>query len=33
MKLFGIVDVGFNVIDHLLIRFSAFMRYWKKIRV
>jgi len=33
MKLFGIVDVDFNVIDQLLIRYSTFMRYWKKIRV
>jgi hypothetical protein len=30
MKLLGIISVGFDVIDQLLIRFSAFVRYWRK---
>jgi hypothetical protein len=30
MKLLGITSVGFNVTDQLLIRFSAFVRYWRK---
>jgi hypothetical protein len=30
MKLLGIISVGFEVTDQLLIRFSAFIRYWKK---
>jgi hypothetical protein len=30
MKLLGITSAGFNVTDQLLIRFSAFVRYWKK---
>jgi hypothetical protein len=30
MKLLGIISVGFNVTDQLLIRFSAFVKYWRK---
>jgi hypothetical protein len=30
MKFLGIFNVGFDVIDLLLIRFSAFVRYWRK---
>jgi hypothetical protein len=30
MKLLGIIGVGFDVTDKLLIRFSAFVRYWRK---
>jgi hypothetical protein len=30
MKLLGIIGVGFDVMDQLLIRFSAFTRYWRK---
>jgi hypothetical protein len=30
MKLFGITHVGFDVTDQLLIRFSAFVRYWRR---
>jgi hypothetical protein len=30
MKLLGITGVDFNVTDQLLIRFSAFIRYWRK---
>jgi hypothetical protein len=30
MKLLGIISVGFDVIDQLLIRFFAFVRYWRK---
>jgi hypothetical protein len=30
MKLLGIINVGSNVIHQLLIRFSAFVRYWRK---
>jgi hypothetical protein len=30
MKLLGIVIAGFDVTDQLLIRFSAFVRYWRK---
>jgi hypothetical protein len=29
MKLLGIISVGFDVTDQLLIRFSAFVRYWR----
>jgi hypothetical protein len=29
MKLFEIISVGFNVTYQLLIRFSAFVRYWR----
>jgi hypothetical protein len=30
MKLLGIINVGSNVIDQRLIKFSAFVRYWSK---
>jgi hypothetical protein len=30
MKLLGIMSVGINVTDQLLIRFFAFVRYWRK---
>jgi hypothetical protein len=30
MKLLVIINVGSDVTDQLLIRFSAFVRYWKK---
>jgi hypothetical protein len=30
MKLLGIISVDFGVTDQLLIRFSAFVRYWRK---
>jgi hypothetical protein len=30
MKLLGIISVGFDVTDQLLIIFSAFVRYWRK---
>jgi hypothetical protein len=30
MKLLGIISVGFDVTDQLLIRFTAFFRYWRK---
>jgi hypothetical protein len=30
MKLLGITSVGVDVTDQLLIRFSAFIRYWRK---
>jgi hypothetical protein len=30
MKLLGIANVGFNITDQLLIRFSAFVGYWRK---
>jgi hypothetical protein len=30
MKLFGIISVGFDVTDQLLIRSFAFGRYWRK---
>jgi hypothetical protein len=30
MKLLGITSVGFDITDQLLIRFSAFVRYWRK---
>jgi hypothetical protein len=29
-KLLGIISVGFDVTDQLLIRFFAFVRYWRK---
>jgi hypothetical protein len=29
-KLLGIISLGFNVTDQLLIRFSVFVRYWRK---
>jgi hypothetical protein len=31
MKLLGTISVDFDVTDQLLIRFSAFVRYWKKL--
>jgi hypothetical protein len=30
MKLLGIINVGLDITDQLLIRFSAFVRYWRK---
>jgi hypothetical protein len=30
MKLWGIINVGFDISDQLLIRFSALFRYWRK---
>jgi hypothetical protein len=30
MKLLGTISVDFDVTDQLLIRFFAFVRYWKK---
>jgi hypothetical protein len=30
MKLLRIISVGFNITDHVLIRFSAFVRSWQK---
>jgi hypothetical protein len=30
MRLLGIISLGFDVTDQLLIRFSAFVRYWRK---
>jgi hypothetical protein len=30
MKLLGIISVGLDVTDQLLIRFSAFIRYWRE---
>jgi hypothetical protein len=30
MKLLGIISVGFDATDQLLIRFSAFLRYCRK---
>jgi hypothetical protein len=30
MKLLGIANVDFDVTDQLLVRFSAFVRYWRK---
>jgi hypothetical protein len=30
MKLLEIISVGFNITDQLPIRFSAFVRYWRK---
>jgi hypothetical protein len=30
MKLLGIISVDFDITDQLLIRFSAFIRYWRK---
>jgi hypothetical protein len=30
MKLLGIISVGFDVTNQLLIKFSAFVRYWLK---
>jgi hypothetical protein len=33
MKLLEIISVGVDVTDQLLIRFSAFLRYWQKMAV
>jgi hypothetical protein len=33
MKLFGTVNVGFNLTDQLLTKFFAFVRYWRKMGV
>jgi len=30
MKLLGIISVDFDLIDQLLIRYSAFITYWAK---
>jgi hypothetical protein len=30
MKLFGIISAGLDILDQLLLRFSAFFRYWRK---
>jgi hypothetical protein len=30
MKLLRIISVGLDITDQLLIRFSAFIRYWRK---
>jgi hypothetical protein len=30
MKLLGIISLGFDVTDQLLMKFSAFVRYWRK---
>jgi hypothetical protein len=30
MKLLWIISVGFDVTDQIPIRFSAFVRYWRK---
>jgi hypothetical protein len=30
MKLLEIIGVGFDVTDQLLIRYLAFVRYWRK---
>jgi hypothetical protein len=30
MKLLEIISVGFDITDQLLIRFSAFIRYWRE---
>jgi hypothetical protein len=30
MKLLGIISVGFDVTDQLLIKFFAFIIYWRK---
>jgi hypothetical protein len=30
MKFLRIINVGFDITDQLLIRFSAFVRYWRK---
>jgi hypothetical protein len=30
MKLLRIISVGFDITDELLIKFSAFVRYWRK---
>jgi hypothetical protein len=30
MKYLRIISVGFNVTDQVVIRYSAFIRYWRK---
>jgi hypothetical protein len=30
MKLLGIISVGFDVTDQLLMRYAVFVRYWRK---
>jgi hypothetical protein len=30
MKILGIISVDFNVTDQLLIKYFAFVRYWRK---
>jgi hypothetical protein len=30
VKLLGIISVGFDITDQLLIRFPSFVRYWEK---
>jgi hypothetical protein len=30
MKLLGMISVGFDITDQLLMRFSALFRYWRK---
>jgi hypothetical protein len=30
MKLLGMISVGFDITDQLVIRFSAFIKYWRK---
>jgi hypothetical protein len=30
MKLLGIISVGFDITDELLIRYFAFIKYWRK---
>jgi hypothetical protein len=30
MKLLGVISVDLDVIDQLLIRYSAFVRYWRE---
>jgi hypothetical protein len=32
MKFLGIISVDFNIVDQLLIRYSAFVRYWRKMQ-
>jgi hypothetical protein len=32
-KLYGIINVDFDVIDQLLIRYFSFLRYWKNMLV
>jgi hypothetical protein len=31
MKLLGTISMDFDVTDQLLIRFSAFIRFWEKV--
>jgi len=32
MKFLGIISVDFNIVDQVLIRYSAFVRYWRKMQ-